>query len=139
MGKPVEENYAKSYMCWNYGTPYEAPAPALESGKIIAGAGALKSSVNDMLAIYGSFLEAVAHQKETKSTSTPNSPFYQTSTILCPQITKNVTSYGLDWFLVELPGEIGWIGINDARVKKMPIIAQGTRPTQIAYRGAAQK
>lgn len=133
MGEPVQENYAKSYMCWNDGTPYEVPAPALTSGKIIAACGALKSSVNDMLAIYDSFLKAVSHQKKTKATSTPDSPFYQTEMILTPHITKRATSYGLGWFLVDLPEETGWIGLNEARVKKMPIIGCGTGPTQIAY------
>jgi len=35
--------------------------------------------------------------------------------------------------LVDLPEEIGWIGINDGRVAKNPIIAEGVQPVEIAY------
>lgn len=133
MGTPASENYTKSYMCLNDGTPYEIPPPSLTSGSIIAASSALKSSINDMLAIYDSFMKANAHQREKNTTSTPSSPFAQTKTLLAPHITKNKTSYGLGWFLTDLPGEIGWIGLNEARVKKMPIIGRGTSPTSIAY------
>lgn len=105
--------------------------PALASGKIISGCGALKSSGNDMLAIYDCFLKACSHQKKNETTSGPDSPFYQTEMMLPPYFTKRATSYGLRWFLVKLPEEIGWIGINEARVKKLPPIARGTCPTQL--------
>ena len=133
MGRPKRDNYAKSYMCWNDGTPFEIPPTALSSGTIIGAFSALKGTVNDMLVIYDRFMTAAEHQLKAASTSTSTIPFPQTQTILSPHITKNATSYGLGWFLTELPGEIGWIGLNEARVKKMPIIGKGTAPTQIAY------
>lgn len=102
MGNPRPDNHAKSYMCWNDGTPYEVPAPSLTSGSIIAASSALKSSVNVMLILYDSFLEAVEHQKKSDATSSPNNPFKQTKTTLAPHIQKNATSYGLGWFLTEL-------------------------------------
>ena len=133
MGHPKRENYAKSYMCWNDGTPFEIPPTTLSSGTIIGASSALKSTVNDMLVIYDKFMTAAEDQLKAISTSTSTIPFPHTQTILSPHITKNATSYGLGWFLTELPGEIGWIGLNEARVKKMPIIGKGTAPTQIAY------
>ena len=133
MGRPKRDNYAKSYMCWNDGTPFEIPPTALSSGTIIGASSALNGTVNDMLVIYDRFMTAAEHQLKAASTSTSTIPFPQTQTILSPHITKNATSYGLGWFLTELPGEIGWIGLNEARVKKMPIIGKGTAPTQIAY------
>jgi CubicO group peptidase (beta-lactamase class C family) len=133
LGVPSSENYASTYMVLDDGTPYKLPPPALNSGKLLASAGAAKSSVNDLLKFYGSLLAAIKHQKAASTTSTPNSPFCQTTEMLSPHNAKGATSYGLGWFLTELPGEIGWIGINDSRVGKMPIIARGTAPREIAY------
>ena len=111
MGRPKLENYAKSYMCWNDGTPFEIPPTALSSGTIIGASAALKSTVNDMVVIYDRFMTAAEHQFQAASTSTSTIPFPQTQTILSPQITKNATSYGLGWFLTELPGEIGGLDL----------------------------
>ncbi len=133
MGDAGRDNYAKSYMCWNDGTPYEVPPSALSSGTIIGASSALKSTVNDMLVVYDELMTAHEQQVKIGSKSANTILFPQTQTIFAPHITKNKTSYGLGWFLTELPGEIGWIGLNEARVKKMPIIGRGTLPTQIAY------
>jgi hypothetical protein len=63
------------------GTPYKVDAPPLESGKLMVAAGVIKSTINDILALYNSLLKAAKHQKSSQSTRTQGPPFRQISTL----------------------------------------------------------
>ncbi|TAQ89091.1 hypothetical protein B7494_g2564 [Chlorociboria aeruginascens] len=132
-GTPTPDNYAGCHITLSDGMPFEVPRPMISSGTLMGGAAGLKSSLGDLLTLYTTLLEAVEDQKKTGETSTPGNPFKQTAMMFEPHGKKGATEYGLGWFLTELPGEIGWIGINDGRVAKNPIIARGCAATPLAY------
>ncbi|EAU37026.1 predicted protein [Aspergillus terreus NIH2624] len=91
------------------------------------------SGLADLLRLYDVLLTALEDQRRTGLTSTPGNPFKQVSMIYTPHGKKGATEYGLGWFMVPLPAEIGWIGVNDGRVAQNPTIARGVDPTPIAY------
>lgn len=130
---PSEDNYASCHITLSDGTRFEVPRPRIGSGTVMAGAAGLKSSLADLLRLYDILLTALEDQRRTGLTSTPGNPFKQVSMIYTPHGKKGATEYGLGWFMVTLPAEIGWIGVNDGRVAQNPTIARGVDPTPIAY------
>ncbi|KAJ5679787.1 hypothetical protein N7462_008031 [Penicillium macrosclerotiorum] len=130
---PSEDNYASCHITLSDETPFEVSRPRIGSGTVMAGAAGLKSSLADLLRLYDALLTALEDQRKTGLTSTPDNPFKQVSMAFTPHGKKGATEYGLGWFMVNLPAEIGWIGINDGRVAQNPTIARGVDPTPVAY------
>ncbi|TPX12368.1 uncharacterized protein E0L32_007015 [Thyridium curvatum] len=130
---PSQDNFANAHITLSDGTPFEVPNPRIGNGSLLCGAAGLKSTVHDLLILYDSLLSALSDQRETGLASTPGSPFKEVVTLFTSYNKKGNTEYGLGWFLTELPNDIGWIGINDGRVKQNPVIGRGVSPTSIAY------
>ncbi|KAK5657511.1 hypothetical protein OQA88_3083 [Cercophora sp. LCS_1] len=134
MGDATGDNVAKSYMALSDATPFEIPATAYVSGKARAGAGACKSTVNDLLRFYGAWLAAAKDQKATGKTSTSGSPFKNTAIQWSKHSTvADGSDYGLGWVLAQLPGKGGLVGVNGYEAPELPIIAKGTAPRQLVY------
>ncbi|PVH72726.1 beta-lactamase/transpeptidase-like protein [Cadophora sp. DSE1049] len=84
-------NYASCHIILSDGTPFEVSHPEIGSGKLMAGAAGMKSSLTDLLRIYGSILAAVAGQKQTGLTTTPGNPFKQTVMAFASHNKKGIT------------------------------------------------
>ncbi|KAJ8133195.1 hypothetical protein O1611_g426 [Lasiodiplodia mahajangana] len=130
---PPTNNLAKPHITLADGTPFEVPNPRIGDGTLLCGAAGMKSSLHDLLRLYDSFLTAFNDQKKSGRSSTLDNPFKETNMLLTPHNKKGSTEYGLGWFLTELPSDIGWIGHNDGRVSRNPVIGRGAPPTKIAY------
>ncbi|KAK1750428.1 beta-lactamase/transpeptidase-like protein [Echria macrotheca] len=134
MGDAFGENVAKSYMALSNATPFEIPTTAYVAGKARAGAGACKSTVNNLLRFYGAWMAAAKDQDASGKTHTPGSPFKHTAV----QWTKHSTitdgsDYGFGWVLAQLPGKGGLVGVNGYESPELPIIAKGTTPRRLVY------
>ncbi|KAK4443224.1 beta-lactamase/transpeptidase-like protein [Podospora aff. communis PSN243] len=117
------DNCASAHITLSDGTPFEVPSPRIGNGTLLCGAAGMKSSIRDSLVLYDAFLSALEDQTSTGLSSTPGNPIRKAVDLFTTQNKKGTTEYGLGWFLTELPADIGWIGINDGRVKENPIIA----------------
>lgn len=142
-GTPAPDNYVSSYVALTDRTPFQVPPPPLTDGGAAGTAGCCKSSVNDCLRIYDSFLASMAHQLKTNSTSSPYSPFHQIAEMLDSKIPiTDGSTYGLGWALTELPGKGGLVGVNAyggyLGYDGMPLVARGaTKGTRMIYHNGA--
>jgi len=135
LGPVSGSNYASSYMALSNATPYHVKPPPLEDGKLLAAAGATKSTLNNLLKLYAAWLKA-AHQQTAEKIDP--SPFK-----LVPELWRrripvdDVSDYGLDWVVTELPAKAGLVGLNAGELEKMPVIAKDTGPRQMIYHQGA--
>lgn len=134
MAEPEGEDYTKCYMALSDATPWEIPRTAYSAGKVRAGAGACKSSVDDLLVLYHSWLAAAADQEQQQRTSTPGLPFDRVADTWTSQIDINdETGYGLGWTVTQLPAKVGLLGINGYECPELPVLARGTEPQRVVY------
>ncbi|WVO17675.1 hypothetical protein L204_105372 [Cryptococcus depauperatus] len=134
LGVPDMDNVAKSYMALSDATPYEVPPTAYVAGKARAGAGAGKSTVNDLLRLYAAWMAAANDQQASGRTATLGSPFKQTASLWTSHIAiTDGTHYGLGWVLTELPGKGGLVGVNGYECPELPIIAKETPRRKLVY------
>ena len=127
------ENCAVCYMALSNRTPWGVPPTAYVAGKARAGAGACKSTVNDLLTLYNAWMGAAA--KEVMGGSdTLDSPFKRVTDTWTSRMKINSESdYGLGWVLTELPAKAGLVGINGYECPDLPIVARGTKRQRMVY------
>ncbi|VUC29535.1 unnamed protein product [Clonostachys rosea] len=135
LAHPKDEHYAKCYMALSDATTWEVPPTAYTSEKARAGAGACKSTVNDLLAFYGAWMEAAEDQNRSGNTSSPDSPFHRIRDLWAPHATiNNESKYGLGWVLTQLPAKAGLVGVNSYECPgEYPVVAKGTEPQRLIY------
>lgn len=96
MAIPDADNTAKCYMALSNATPWEILPTAYVSGKARAGAGACKSTINDLLTLYNAWMVAEADQIQDQVTSKTGSPFKRVADTWTDRIAINDdSSYGL--------------------------------------------
>ncbi|EGX93661.1 D-aminoacylase, putative [Cordyceps militaris CM01] len=139
LGKPSSENYAASYMALSDGTPFQVEHPPLNSGTLMAPAGAMKSTMSDMLVLYSAFLKAFQDQSLSDATSKPTSPFRQATALFAKHSTiQPGSAYGMGWCLTELPDQAGLVGVNSYESPDgMPVIGKDTKPQRLFYHNGA--
>ncbi|KAE9371786.1 putative D-aminoacylase [Stipitochalara longipes BDJ] len=135
---PRVENYAQSYCTLDDGTPFHVARPGASDDTSLAGAQGLKSSINDLLIYYKSFMDAANHQSKTKMSFTPNNPFVDTTTILSPHVdvsnSSQLQTYGLGWVITSIPGSLGAVGTNRKELgNSMPVVAPSANKTRVWY------
>ncbi|KAF5563743.1 beta-lactamase transpeptidase [Fusarium phyllophilum] len=135
-------NAAKAYYALEDASSYEVPIPVISHKTIMGAGGAIRSCTNDLAKYYSSFTHAVNHQFTNKTTSTPDSPFKQLTTILRPHNQLDLTSlreqsYALGWGRAQLPCPLGTLSYNYLLIPSMPVIGRGA-PGQITlYHGGS--
>ncbi|OAR00178.1 hypothetical protein LLEC1_04807, partial [Akanthomyces lecanii] len=108
--------------------------PAYDDSKARAGAGACKSTVNDLLKLYAAWMTAANDQASAGRTSTPGSPFKRTALQWTAHSKINDDSdYGLGWVLTNLPAKVGLVGVNGYEAPELPVVAEGTKPRRLIY------
>ena len=132
------ENYAKAYISLDDTSPVEMHEPYMADGTLMAGAGATRSCISDLMNLYGSFLKTYKDQMSPGNTTTPGSPFKQVVTCMSnqnpmPGDTLLEQSYGLGWIRAELPGPMGAVGLNPGLVDSMPIVGKGSSSRLAIY------
>lgn len=127
-GMPEDDNMCASHAIRNDGTPCKIPYFNYSDRTGMAGGGAGKSTIEDLLILYKSMLFAYNHQAKTGLTSTPGSPLTQLQTVFAPYINPGPSpiedqAYCLGLYKTRLPGKLGMASINSAYlgVKRMPI------------------
>ena len=106
----------------------------------MAGAGAAKSSLGDILTYYAALLKASADQEEPGKNETEESPFFDVGYLWGFRTAINNDShYGLGWVVTQLPGQGGLVGVNAYESPGgLQIIARGIpKPTRLAYHNGA--
>ena len=132
------KDYAKAYISLDDTTPLEMHEPYMVDGTLMAGAGATRSCISDLMNLYGALLSAYKDQISSGSTTTPDSPFKQVVTCMSnqnpmPGNTLLEQSYGLGWARAELPGPMGAVGLNPGLVDTMPIVGKGNSSRLAIY------
>ena len=134
LGTPSGDNVARNYMILSDATPYEVPPVAYVDGAARAGAGACKSTVNDLLKLYAAWMAAAKDQAGAGRTSTPDSPFKRTALQWTAHSKINDDSdYGLGWVLTKLPAKVGLVGVNGYEAPELPVVADGTETRRLVY------
>jgi CubicO group peptidase (beta-lactamase class C family) len=108
MTKPPDlgtDNVAVAHTVLGDGTPY--PIAPVQAGKDLFGGPSddLRSSINDLLKLYMSFLATFNHQFKTGNTATKDSPLKQVQHHMSAKVPMNPpmkieTSYGFGWVRV---------------------------------------
>ncbi|KAF5578012.1 beta-lactamase transpeptidase [Fusarium pseudocircinatum] len=135
-------NAAKAYYALKDASSYEVPIPTVAHETIMGAGGVVRSCTNDLAKCYSSFMRAVNHQFTNKTTSIPDLPFKQLTTILRPHNQLDLTSlreqsYALGWGRAQLPSPLGTLSYNYLLIPSMPLIGQGV-PGQLAlYHGGS--
>ncbi|SCO46630.1 uncharacterized protein FFMR_08638 [Fusarium fujikuroi] len=135
-------NAAKAYYALEDASSYEVPIPTISHETIMGAGGAIRSCTNDLAKYYCSFMKAVNHQFNNNTTSTPNSPFKQLTTILRPHnqlgvISLGEQSYALGWGRAQLPCPLGTLNYNYLLIPLMPVIGQGAPSQLTLYHGGS--
>lgn len=122
---PEDDNMCSSHAVRNDGTPCKLPFFNYSDRTGMAGGGAGKGTIKDLLTMYKSLLLAYNHQTRTGLTSTPESPFKQLQTVFSPFIEPGSPDLGycLGLYRTRLPGRLGIVSPNSIYLgsKKMPI------------------
>ncbi|KAF5622395.1 beta-lactamase transpeptidase [Fusarium tjaetaba] len=135
-------NAAKAYYALEDASSYEVPIPTISHKTIMGAGGAIRSCTNDLVNYYSSFMRAVNHQLNNKTTSTSDSPFKQLTTILQPHNQLELTSlreqsYARGWGRAQLPCPLGTLSYNYLLIHSMLVIGRGA-PGQVAlYHGGS--
>ncbi|KAF2010510.1 beta-lactamase/transpeptidase-like protein [Aaosphaeria arxii CBS 175.79] len=133
------DNVAVAHTFLDDGTPY--PIGPVQAGKDLFGgpSGGLRSSVNDLLKLYRSFLVAFNDQFKTGNTATEGSPLKQVRHLMSAKVpvnppTRTETSYGYGWARVQLPATKGDIGCNPPlMLDGMPVVGKGIPSQLVLY------
>lgn len=132
-GKPCSKNYSSFHMTLNSGNPCRVPRSQIGNGSVLAGAAGMKSCTADLLRLYTAFISAYRDQASTGRTKTPGNPFVQTAMLTTAHAEKSTTQCGLGWLMTDLPGPLGFVGLNDSKLAELPIIGQGLPRTRVVY------
>jgi CubicO group peptidase (beta-lactamase class C family) len=126
-GAPAEENHVAAYITLTDRSPLPVPCPPLRSGCVLAGAGAAKSSLGDILTYYAALLKAAADQEESGKSETEGSPFSDVSHLWGFRAAINNDShYGLGWVMTQFPWQGGLVGVNAYEsLDGLPVIDRG--------------
>lgn len=117
IGIPDDENLAATHAVRNDGTPCKIPYFNYSDGTGLAGGGAGKSTITDLLLMYQSLISAYNHQVRTESTSTPGSPFKQMKKVFAPHVALGGSQidrqgYCFGMYRTRLPGILGVASLN---------------------------
>lgn len=128
------ENVTKCYQALSDATTYEIPPTPYSTGSARAAAGAVKSTVNDLLQLYGAWMAAANDQASTGQDETPGSPFAHVSAQWTPhnKVTEE-SDYGLGWVLTNLPAKVSITSLNPFEGADVPVLAKGTAPRRLVY------
>ncbi|GAP85015.1 putative beta-lactamase transpeptidase-like protein [Rosellinia necatrix] len=128
------ENVTKCYQALSDATPFEIPPTPYNEGSARAAAGAVKSTVNELLHLYGAWMAAANDQASTGHDETPGSPFKHVSAQWMPhnKITEE-SDYGLGWVLTNLPAKASITSLNPFEGPDVPVLAKGTAPRRLVY------
>ena len=125
------------------GSPHILPFFNYSDRTGMAGGGAGKSTIKDLLAMYSSIIFAYNHQIQTGLTSTPGSPFKQMQTVFAPLIESGSLpieqqGYCLGLYKTRLPGRLGIASTNTAYLGlgKMPSFGANSAGLQVWHHTA---
>ncbi|KAK0628379.1 beta-lactamase/transpeptidase-like protein [Bombardia bombarda] len=120
------KNVTKCYQALSDATPYEIPPKPYHAGSARAAAGAVKSTVNELLHLYGAWMAAAKDQASTGQAQTPGSPFTHVSAQWTPhnKVTEE-SDYGPEWVLTNLPAKVSITSLNPFEGPKRTRSRQG--------------
>ncbi|CAI4215943.1 unnamed protein product [Parascedosporium putredinis] len=110
--------------------PVLVPGPTIGAGIFTEGGSGVLSTIDDMLALYKTYLDAINDQFRSGTKSTPGNPFVECATLVAAHNrlpAKSILreqSYGCGWIRCQLPGPLGMIGMNNDFVE-MPHVLEG--------------
>lgn len=132
-----DDNQAKSYGILPDLSPVEVSRPSLGNGTIMQTAGGVKSTLQDLLIFYKTFMEEVNAQYESEIDSTESSPLkycrmLTTNHARLPGESLREQGYGMGWVRAELPGQLGAISAN-VPLGDEPIVGKGGSSQLVLY------
>ncbi|PSN73639.1 beta-lactamase/transpeptidase-like protein [Corynespora cassiicola Philippines] len=133
LSDPCDNNCARTYVSLTNGTPFEVPRPPFSDGKLLASTSAYKSTLDDLMTLYG-FMMKSSWEQQHETPVTLNSTMPNMAGLWKSHIAIDENSgYGLGWVVTNLPVSCGLIGINLNMVDVMPTVAKGISPTHLIY------
>lgn len=128
------DNVTKCYQALSDGTAYEIPPTPYNAGSARAAAGAVKSTVNDLLHLYSAWMAAAKDQASTGQSRTPGSPFVDVSAQWTSHNhVTDESNYGLGWIMTTLPAKVSIVSQNPFEGSDVPVLAKGTAPRRLLY------
>ncbi|KAI1378290.1 beta-lactamase/transpeptidase-like protein [Hypoxylon crocopeplum] len=130
---PSDGNVAKGYSVLDDGSFLQVSDPAIGDKSAQAGAGLIRSTVNDMLSWAKAVMQAEEHQSSrefaVKGELLPGMAFTRSRHIpVTTDSTTGVNSYGLGWFRHTIPSRwLGSISSNFMLLPDPPVIGQDSR------------
>ena len=137
MSKPLTKNNTRAYQVQAAGNPVRISRPTLSQETVCGAGGGIKSSVNDLLKLYDTFLQD--YQEECggiDSSGSSEKIFVQTKEMMHAHMRdrENPTvRYGLGLSLASLPCSLGLVSPNRWILPEMPLIGKDLPRTEIAY------
>lgn len=113
---PFDNNTAKSYAALSNGTSVEIPPWGHGKDLLIGAAGAIRSSISDLLVLYKAFIDAANADTDSPHSTTDGNPIKQAVSLLQGKIgietdSLREHSYASGWIRLELPGVLDVFGL----------------------------
>ncbi|KAL6854714.1 hypothetical protein ACO1O0_005839 [Amphichorda felina] len=107
-GEPMDDNTAKSYAALANGTFYELPPWGYRHDMFLGPAGAVRSSISDLLVLYKAFMDAANSQVWTSSATNPLKlvPNLFEGKIGVGSTSLREYSYASGWIRAQLPNNV---------------------------------
>lgn len=144
--EPFDENTAKSYAVLANRSFYEIPPWGHGKDLLIGAAGAIRSSVNDLLVVYKAIMDAANSEVAPRPSTHRHNPFRQQKELLEGKIgvgskTLREYSYASGWIRAQLPNVVDLFAdynppvLGEGANSRLMIHHQGYIAGNVAYAG----
>lgn len=141
---PAEtDNVSRCYNALDDATSAPITCPRLGDDWYGAPSGGMRSTTKDLGKLYGAFISAFNDQfGDSQAAPSEGNPLKQATHLMSGKIpmvetSKHETSYALGWARVQLPGQLGHIGLNPGLLPQgMPTIGQGAHQLLLFHQGS---
>lgn len=132
-----DSNEAKSHGILHDFSIVDVQRPSLGSGTIMECVGGIKSSLEDLMHFYKTFMREMKAQHDQNTNSTKGSPLKYCQVLTSSHVQLEGTSfreqsYALGWVRAELPGQLGRVSANVGTGDE-PIVGKGGSPRLVLY------
>ncbi|KAJ4369989.1 hypothetical protein N0V83_005753 [Neocucurbitaria cava] len=133
-----DDNEATAHVVLNDLTAVEIDRPKVGKGTLMAAAGGVKSTLNDLIILYTEMLSAISSALDPNISSSKTSNIFRDCipTFIAHRVIPGESlreqTYAMGWCRAQLPGQIGRIA-NNAALNTPPIIGTGASPCLVIY------
>ena len=136
---PGTPNVSECYNALDDSSTAPISCPKAGDNGYMGSTAGLRSCVNDLMKLYAAFVTSLNEQPSPGDKATLESPLKQVTELMFAKVpldplSSNETSYALGWARVQLPGQMGHIGLNpDLLPTGMPVIGREIPPELVLF------